>query len=143
MSSNSSSELLLSKKNTILKVIEEEYDSIDHRSATRVPPYVMHDLERAVKNENYRACYELEKVMARCVQDKTWSMWKCQKFRDDYYRCLADHNRAHRARLLSEARWKYALGVYGGEVDGRRKFVRQVWEEYFPGKELTHEWLNE
>ena len=131
-----------SHSNTILGLIEEEYDSIDRKSSTRIPPYVLEELQKSVKLENYRACYELEKTMARCVQDKTWTMWKCQKLRDDYYRCLSDEDRMHHAERLNNARWRYALGVYGGEYDGRRKFVEHLWKEYFPDKEIPHEWLN-
>eukprot|EP00009_Paramoeba_aestuarina_P004038 CAMPEP_0201524744 /NCGR_PEP_ID=MMETSP0161_2-20130828/24934_1 /ASSEMBLY_ACC=CAM_ASM_000251 /TAXON_ID=180227 /ORGANISM="Neoparamoeba aestuarina, Strain SoJaBio B1-5/56/2" /LENGTH=134 /DNA_ID=CAMNT_0047924303 /DNA_START=37 /DNA_END=438 /DNA_ORIENTATION=+ len=128
------------QRNTILKIIEEEHNSIDSKSSSRIPPYVMSELENSVKMENYFACYEHEKVMARCAQDKTWTIWKCQKLRDDYYRCLADENRLRRSDHLNNARWKYAMGVYGGEHDGRRKFVEQLWKEYYPDKEIPHAW---
>ena len=127
--------------NSIIGVIEEEYADIDQRTSSRVPVYAQQEFEKTALKEGYRSCYEVEKNVARCLQDKTWSMWKCQKLRDDYLRCLADHNRTHRTRLLSEARWKHSLGIYSGEMDGRRKFVERIWKEYFPEKEIPYDWL--
>eukprot|EP00760_Papus_ankaliazontas_P038925 PhM_4_TR9417/c2_g1_i1/m.12583 len=129
--------------NTIHTILAEDYGNIDAAASNRLPQFVYKEIERGIKNETQRTCYELEKVMAKCTQDKFWTMWKCQRDRDAYFKCLKDSERAMQTTHMNELRWKYALGVFGGEIAGRRKFMNKLWEEYFPEKEIPHGWATD
>ena len=116
---------------------------IDSRGARSVPHWVQADLNNVLKGEISRTCYEHEKAMARCTQDKQWTLWKCQRERDAYYRCLRDEKKKNAAQRLSDIHWKYCLGTYGGEYSGRKKLMQALWKEYFPDRSIPHEWASE
>ncbi|KAH9586621.1 hypothetical protein LSM04_002094 [Trypanosoma melophagium] len=128
-------------KNTIETVYDEDFDTIDHMQAVRFPPMVVKQLQDAVDNEAERRCADVEKTMARCLQDKMWTAWKCQKERDRYYHCVA-REREVPSRLM-EYRWKYNLGTFHGEIIGRNNMMRRVWREHFPERELPHPWVKD
>lgn len=79
--------------NVIEAVYNEDFDTIDQIQAMRFPPYVAKQIKEAVRNECERKCAEQEKKMARCLQDKMWTSWKCQKERDTYYCCVEDEEK--------------------------------------------------
>lgn len=128
-------------KNLIEMINDEDYDMVDHRQALRIPPMVLKELRDAVEREAQRRCYDAEKTMARCVQDKMWTRWKCQKDRDEYYRCLQgvreDNN------ILTQLRWKYNLGTFHGEIVARKLIMQRLWMEHFPDREIPHGWAND
>nr|CCC49205.1 conserved hypothetical protein [Trypanosoma vivax Y486] len=126
------------RKNLIEEVYEEDFGTVDYIQAVRVPPMVMKELKDAVATEAERRCAETEKTMARCLQDKMWTSWKCQKERDAYYHCVSagkDNN-----ELLMAYRWKYNLGTLHGEIIGRNNMMKRIWQEHFPERELPHPW---
>ncbi|ORC85291.1 uncharacterized protein TM35_000361510 [Trypanosoma theileri] len=128
-------------KNIIETVYDEDFDTIDHMQAVRFPPMVVKQLQDAVDSEAERRCADAEKTMARCLQDKMWTSWKCQKERDRYYHCAAKE-RENPSRLM-EYRWKYNLGTFHGEIIGRNNMMRRVWAEHFPERELPHPWVKD
>ncbi|KEG07241.1 hypothetical protein DQ04_10451010 [Trypanosoma grayi] len=128
-------------KNVIEEIYEEDFGTIDHLQALRFPPMVVKELKDAVANEAERQCAEMEKTMARCLQDKMWTTWKCQKERDRYYTCVADR-REDNERLMAY-RWKYNLGTFHGEIIARNNMMRRVWHEHFPERELPHPWVKD
>ena len=113
---------------------------IDHTQAQRMPPAIIGELKKAAECEAQRACYESEKVMARCMQDKAWTAWKCQKDRDRYFGCLKE---ARESDIVSNMRWKYNLGVFYGEQSARRIVMNKVWEEHFPDRDMAIAWAEE
>ncbi|EAN97904.1 hypothetical protein C3747_84g38 [Trypanosoma cruzi] len=129
------------KKNVIEDVYEEDFETIDHIQALRFPPMVVKELKDAVANEAERRCAEVEKTMARCLQDKMWTTWKCQKERDRYTQCVDEKKRDN--ELLMAYRWKYKLGTLHGEIIGRDNMMRRIWHEHFPDRELPHPWVKD
>ena len=128
-------------KNLIQVAYEEDFETIDHMQALRLPPLVVKELNNAVAGEAKRRCVDLEKVMARCLQDKMWTAWKCQKDRDAYYHCCM--NKEKDTELLNELRWKYNLGTFHGEILARRNIMKRMWQEYYPERELPHPWAGD
>ncbi|RNF25115.1 uncharacterized protein Tco025E_02309 [Trypanosoma conorhini] len=126
-------------KNVIEEVYEEDFHTIDRVQAMRFPPMVMKELQDAVDVEAERRCAEVEKTMARCLQDKMWTTWKCQKERDRYIQCTAEKRKDN--DLLMAYRWKYNLGTLHGEIIGRNNMMRRIWSEHFPDRELPHPWV--
>lgn len=152
----------VSATNTIEQVYNEDFETVDHIQAIRFPPYVAKQIRDAVRCECERRCAEVEKTMARCLQDKMWTSWKCQKERDAYYHCVDDEEKCNtRPSQLAEAttettksaepsvdlltayRWKFNLGVLHGEIAGRNNIMRQLWKEHFPDRELPHPWVKD
>lgn len=138
--------------NVIEQIYNEDFDSIDHIQAMRLPPMVAQQLKNAVRDEAERHCAEAEKTMARCLQDKMWTSWKCQKERDFYFHCVEDVERANlrpdpndttRTDILTAFRWKYNLGVFHGEIIGRNNIMKEIWREHYPDRELPHPWVKE
>lgn len=138
--------------NVIEQVYNEDFDTIDHIQAMRFPPFVAQQLRNSVRGEAQRRCAEVEKTMARCLQDKMWTTWKCQKQRDAYYKCVEDEERRHTQRdpnddslvdMLTANRWKYNLGVFHGEIIGRNNLMRYIWKEHFPDREMPHPWVSD
>lgn len=129
------------KKNLIQHVYDEDFESIDHLQALRLPPMVVKELRDGVDREAIRRCTDLEKTMARCLQDKMWTAWKCQKERDTYYKCLHEKKADH--ELLTEYRWKYNLGTFHGEVIARKNIMKRLWSETFPDREIPHPWVED
>ena len=129
--------------NTMQSIIDEDYAFIDVQSASHIPQFVHKELALGIKAEGCRACYEMEKAMSKCAQDKFWTVWKCQRDRDAYFKCLREEERTGQARRMNDMRWKYVLGLYGGEYLGRRKMMTQLWKEYFPEREIPHSWAND
>eukprot|EP00658_Telonema_sp_P-2_P074811 TRINITY_DN64106_c0_g1_i2.p1 TRINITY_DN64106_c0_g1~~TRINITY_DN64106_c0_g1_i2.p1 ORF type:complete len:216 (+),score=58.53 TRINITY_DN64106_c0_g1_i2:163-810(+) len=123
-------------KNLIELVNDEDYDMVDHRQALRIPPMVLKELRDAVEREAQRRCYDAEKTMARCVQDKMWTRWKCQKDRDEYYRCLRGVREDN--DILTQLRWKYNLGTFHGEIVARKLIMQRLWMDHFPDREIPH-----
>ncbi|RNF02784.1 hypothetical protein TraAM80_06235 [Trypanosoma rangeli] len=128
-------------KNVIEKVYEEDFDTIDRVQAMRFPPMVVRELQNAVDAEAERRCAEVEKTMARCLQDKMWTTWKCQKERDRYIKCTVEGKKDN--DLLMAYRWKYNLGTLHGETIGRNNMMRRIWSEHFPDRELPHPWVSD
>ncbi|RHW71293.1 Cytochrome c oxidase biogenesis protein Cmc1 like [Trypanosoma brucei equiperdum] len=128
-------------KNLIEEVYEEDFESVDHVQSMRLPPMVLKEMKDAVANEAERRCAETEKVMARCLQDKMWTSWKCQKERDALYQCVADRKEDN--ELLMAYRWKYNLGTFRGELIGRNNMMRRIWKEHFPDRDLPHPWVKD
>eukprot|EP00758_Cryptobia_borreli_P009306 Tbor_TRINITY_DN5467_c6_g4::TRINITY_DN5467_c6_g4_i1::g.24721::m.24721 len=130
----------LTSRNLIQHINDEDFDRIDHRQSVRIPPMVLKELKDAVDREAARRCYDLEKTMARCIQDKMWTAWKCQKDRDVYYACLRRNKNDN--DLLVEMRWKYNLGTFHGEILARKAIMERLWKDHFPDREIPHEWAN-
>ncbi|CUG86876.1 cytochrome c oxidase biogenesis protein Cmc1-like protein, putative [Bodo saltans] len=128
------------KKNLIQLVYEEDFETIDHMQALRLPPMVVKELKDGLDRESKRRCYDLEKVMARCLQDKMWTAWKCQKERDVYYACARDKHKD--GELMNEYRWKYTLGTFHGEILARNNIMKRLWYEHFPDREIPHPWVD-
>lgn len=137
-------------KNVIEDVYNEDFSTIDHVQAMRFPPIVARQVRDAVRDESERRCAETEKTMARCLQDKMWTSWKCQKERDAYYHCVEDEERRNLqpsatdpdfVDLLTAYRWKFNLGVLHGEIGGRNKLMQSIWKEHFPDRDLPHPWV--
>ncbi|EPY41442.1 hypothetical protein AGDE_02482 [Angomonas deanei] len=109
--------------------------------------------------------------MSRCLQDKMWTTWKCQKERDAYYNCIRDEEQMNTSPtrreekrleaastdnnntnankkdddfvdLITAYRWKYTLGVLNGEIIARNNIMKALWEEHYPDRELPHSWVN-
>jgi len=129
--------------NTMQSIIDEDYAFIDVAASSHIPQFVHKEIQNGIRVEGARACYEHEKVMARCCQDKFWTAWKCQRERDAYFKCLRDEERSGHAARMNAMRWKYTLGIYGGELLGRKKLMRQLWQESFPDREIPHSWAND
>ncbi|KAK7201464.1 hypothetical protein NESM_000209400 [Novymonas esmeraldas] len=138
--------------NLIERIYNEDFETIDHVQALRLPPMVTQQLRSTVRDEAERRCTEPEKTMARCLQDKMWTSWKCQKERDVYYHCVADTEqrnlrpdpeRPEWVDVLTALRWKYNLGVFHGEIIGRNNIMREVWREHHPDRELPHPWVRD
>lgn len=127
--------------NLIQKVYDEDLDNIDKEQSARIPPIVKRMMDQHLYKEAGRKCYELEKTMARCVQDKLWTTWKCQKERDVYYKCL--HIAEEDPALSRMFRWKYTVGVFNGEIHARNHIMNSLWKEYFPDKDMPHLWAEE
>ncbi len=129
-------------RNTLYDIFDDDVDMIDHNSSTRLPPYVVTELERVAEGEAARKCYEVEKIMARCIQDKMHTAWKCQKERDSYYECLSTQRKD--SDIMTKLRWKYCLGTFHGEVVARRKLMNAWWNEHFPDAgPAPHKWAQE
>jgi hypothetical protein len=128
------------KKNLIQLVYEEDFETIDHMQALRLPPMVVKELKDGLDRESKRRCFDLEKVMARCLQDKMWTAWKCQKERDVYFACA--RNKTKDGELLNEYRWKYTLGTFHGEIISRNNIMKRLWYEHFPDREIPHAWVD-
>ncbi|KAG5511196.1 hypothetical protein JKF63_07138 [Porcisia hertigi] len=139
--------------NLIEQIYNEDFDTIDHIQALRLPPMVARQLKNTLRDEAERRCTEEEKTMARCLQDKMWTSWKCQKERDTYYHCVRDIEQRHNAPpdptnpkwvdMLTTFRWKYNLGVFHGEIIGRNNMMREIWREHYPDRELPHPWVKD
>lgn len=138
--------------NVIEQIYNEDFDTIDHIQAMRLPPMVAQQLKNAVRDEAERHCAEAEKTMARCLQDKMWTSWKCQKERDVYFHCVEDVEQANlrpdpndttRTDILTGFRWKYNLGVFHGEIIGRNNIMKAIWKEHYPDRELPHPWVKD
>ena len=129
------------EENVMHQVYSEDLDQIDHRAAMRIPPVVKQDFNSKAYSEAGRYCYELEKTMARCIQDKMWTAWKCQKERDTYYKCL--HIAEEDVEVVRKFRWKYNAGVYHGEMHSRNHIMNTLWKEYFPDRDLPHLWAEQ
>lgn len=127
-------------KNLIQCVYEEDFETIDHLQALRLPPMVVKELRDGVDRESKRRCFDLEKTMARCMQDKMWTAWKCQKERDTYYNCAKEKSKD--TELLNEYRWKYTLGTFHGEIIARNNIMKRLWYEHFPDREIPHYWVD-
>lgn len=127
-------------KNLIQVVYEEDFDNIDHVQALRLPPMVVKELRDGVTKESMRRCHDLEKTMARCLQDKMWTAWKCQKERDLYYSCL--HEKQKDNSLLTDYRWKYTMGTFHGEIIARNNIMKRLWYEHHPEREIPHQWVD-
>ncbi|KAG5507466.1 hypothetical protein JIQ42_07764 [Leishmania sp. Namibia] len=138
--------------NLIEQIYNEDFDTIDHIQALRLPPIVAQQLKSAVRDEAERRCAEAEKEMARCLQDKMWTSWKCQKERDKYYHCVQeveqrnlrpDPSNPNWVDMLTSFRWKYNLGVFHGEMIGRNNIMKEIWHEHYPDRELPHPWVKD
>ncbi|KPI86915.1 hypothetical protein ABL78_4008 [Leptomonas seymouri] len=138
--------------NLIEKIYNEDFDTIDHIQAMRLPPMVTQQLKNTVREEAERHCAEAEKTMARCLQDKMWTSWKCQKERDAYFHCVQDEEKRNlspdpsdpnHTDALTAFRWKYNLGVFHGEIIGRNNIMREIWREHYPDRELPHPWVKD
>lgn len=149
--------------NTIEEVYNDDFETIDHIQAVRFPPIVARQLQGALRGECERRCMDAEKSMARCLQDKMWTSWKCQKLRDAYFHCVEDEERRSQAPggvlpdegaagadaassgtdALSAYRWKYNLGVFHSELIGRNNLMRKIWSDHFPERELPHPWVSD
>ncbi|CBZ23549.1 conserved hypothetical protein [Leishmania mexicana MHOM/GT/2001/U1103] len=138
--------------NLIEQIYSEDFETIDHIQALRLPPIVAQQLQSAVRSEAERRCAEVEKTMARCLQDKMWTSWKCQKERDTYYHCVEDTEQRnlrpdpanpHSVDMLTSFRWKYTLGVFHGEITGRNNIMKEIWREHYPDRELPHPWVRD
>lgn len=138
--------------NLIEEVYNEDFTSIDHAQAMRFPPMVAQQLKSAVRDEAERRCTETEKTMARCLQDKMWTSWKCQKERDVYYHCVEDIEKRNMrpdpedpsfVDLMTSNRWKYNMGVFYGEIIGRNNIMKQIWRSHYPDRDLPHPWVKD
>lgn len=127
--------------NTIKKVFLDDVRMIDSRHSQKMPPLIKSEVEKAVAKDAARICYETEKKMARCVQDKLYTAWKCQKERDEYYQCTWKYK--NDPEIMNMMRWKYNLGTFHGEIFARRKLMQALWNEYFPDREIHHEWAQD
>nr|CCC91625.1 conserved hypothetical protein [Trypanosoma congolense IL3000] len=129
------------RKNLIEEIYEEDFDTVDRVQSLRMPPMVMKELRDAVATEAERRCSDAEKKMARCLQDKMWTSWKCQKERDAFYQCVAEKKNDN--DLLMAYRWKYNLGTFHGEIIGRNNMMKRIWKEHFPDRDLPHPWVKD
>ncbi|GET85929.1 hypothetical protein, conserved [Leishmania tarentolae] len=138
--------------NLIEQIYNEDFETIDHIQALRLPPIVAQQLKNAVRDEAERRCAEVEKTMARCLQDKMWTSWKCQKERDRYYHCVQEMEQRNLrpdpanpdwVDMLTSFRWKYNLGVFHGEIIGRNNIMKTIWREHYPDRELPHPWVKD
>lgn len=127
--------------NTIKKVFLDDVRMIDARHSTKMPPLIKSEIDKAVDKDACRICYETEKIMARCCQDKLYTVWKCQKERDAYYACTRKYRTD--PEVLNMMRWKYNMGTFHGEIVARRRLMRSLWQEYYPDQEIHHEWAHE
>lgn len=127
--------------NTIKSAFFDDVKMIDSRNSQRMPPLIKNEVDKAIAKDAARICYETEKKMARCVQDKLYTVWKCQKERDEYYACTLKYKLDNEVKNLM--RWKYNMGTFHGEIVARRRLMQALWKEYFPDREITHEWANE
>lgn len=150
--SSSSSSSTAKHINLIEEIYNEDFETIDHIQALRLPPMVGQQLRSTVRDEAERRCTETEKAMARCLQDKMWTSWKCQKERDTYYHCVDDIERRNVrpdpdnpdwVDMLTTFRWKYNLGVFHGEIIGRNNIMKEMWREHYPDRELPHPWVKD
>lgn len=128
------------RKNLIQQIYEEDFETIDHMQALRLPPMVVKELRDGVDREGRRRCFDMEKTMARCMQDKMWTAWKCQKERDAYFLCAREKSKD--TELLNEYRWKYTLGTFHGEIIARNNIMKRLWYEHFPDREIPHAWVD-
>ena len=124
--------------NTIKRVYLDDLMMVDAQQSSRLPPFVKSELEKSAYKEACRKCYEVEKVMGACLQNKLWTAWKCEKERDAYFACIESYEKSPEA--LNDLRWKYNLGVYHGEIVSRRRLMGHLWEEYFPDRGMDHAW---
>ena len=127
--------------NTIKGAFLDDVRMIDSRNSQRMPPLIKNEVDKAIANDAAKICYETEKKMARCVQDKLYTVWKCQKERDEYYACTWKYKNDPEVKNMM--RWKYNMGTFHGEIVARRRLMQALWQEYFPDREITHEWANE
>jgi hypothetical protein len=127
--------------NTIKSAFLDDVKMIDSRNSQRMPPLIKNEVDKAIAKDAARICYETEKKMARCVQDKLYTVWKCQKERDEYYACTLKYKLDNDVKNLM--RWKYNMGTFHGEIVARRRLMQALWKEYFPDREITHEWAND
>ena len=127
--------------NVIKQAYLEDLMMVDAQQSSRMPPFVRRELEKTSYKEACRKCYEVEKVMAACLQNKLWTAWKCEKERDAYFACVETYDKSPEA--LNDLRWKYNLGVYHGEIVSRRRLMIHLWGEYFPDRSLMYAWAEE
>jgi hypothetical protein len=127
--------------NTIKSAFLDDVKMIDSRNSQRMPPLIKNEVDKAIAKDAARICYETEKKMARCVQDKLYTVWKCQKERDEYYGCTLKYKLDNDVKNLM--RWKYNMGTFHGEIVARRRLMQALWKEYFPDRDITHEWAND
>jgi hypothetical protein len=126
------------KGNTIKKAYIDDLLMVDAQQSSRMPPFVRSELEKAAYREACRRCYEVEKVMGACLQNKLWTAWKCEKERDAYFACIDSYEKS--PELMNDLRWKYNLGVFHGEIVSRKRLMNHLWDEYFPDRSLEHPW---
>ena len=129
------------ESNMIKRVYLDDLMMVDAQQAARMPPFVKAELTKAAYKEACRKCYEVEKVMGACLQNKLWTAWKCEKERDAYFACIESYEKSPEA--VNDLRWKYNLGVYHGEIVSRRRLMSHLWDEYFPDRGMDHAWAEE
>jgi hypothetical protein len=129
------------KINLIEAVHNEDYEGANYLNALRMPVQVQKDLQSVQELEALRRCFPIEKKMASCLQDKMWTAWKCQKERDTYYKCV-DEAKAN-SSVLADLRWKYTMGTFHGETMARGNIMKALWKDYFPARDLPHQWVKE
>ena len=127
--------------NLIEVINNEDYDHVNLGNAARLPITVQKQITTYQEYEALRNCFPVEKAMARCLQDKMWTAWKCQKERDTYYKCLED-KRVNKV-LQSDLRWKYSAGTFHGEFVARGNIMKTLWRDYFPSRDMPHQWVEE
>lgn len=44
---------------------------------------------------------------------------------------------------MDHLRWKYNAGTFYGEFMARGNIMKHLWAEYFPSRELPHQWVDE
>lgn len=129
------------KGNTIKSVYLEDLMMVDAQQSARMPPFVRKELEKAAYKEACRRCYEVEKIMAACLQNKLWTAWKCEKERDAYFACVDSYEKS--PEMINDLRWKYNAGTFHGEIVARRRLMQHLWGEYFPDRQMDHAWAEE
>ena len=127
--------------NLIQRVLEEDYRMIDVRQSRRMPPMIRKELQQAAYMEACRRCMEVEKEMARCLQNKLYTSFKCQRERDRYFQCVESHENSK--TLLNDLRWKYNVGVFHGEIVARRRLMQHLWTEYWPDQPQPYSWADD
>jgi hypothetical protein len=124
--------------NTIQSVYHDDLAMVDARQSVRLPAMIKKELGAAATKEAKRRCYEVEKVMASCLQNKLWTAWKCEKERDRYYKCTDSYEKS--ADTINDLRWKYYMGTFNGEIVARKRLMTHLWKEYYPDRDMQHEW---
>ena len=127
--------------NLIQRVLEEDYRTIDVRQSRRMPPMIRKELQQAGYMESCRRCLEVEKEMARCLQNKLYTSFKCEREKNQYLRCIESHEDSK--TLLNDLRWKYNVGVFHGEIVARRRLMKHLWSEYWPDQPLPYAWADD
>ncbi len=125
--------------NLIEAIHNEDFNNANYIHVIGMPIQVLTQLEKAQKREALRYCFIEEKQMAFCLQDKMWTAWKCQKERDVYYHCIS--KKESDKDIMNDMRWKYTIGTFQGETMARGNIMKSIWKEYFPSRELPHQWV--